>query len=286
MAVKSYVGVSNIARKINKAYVGVNGVARKVNKIYTGVNDVAELVYTAPLEIVTWSGGTDEQIVAMVEASDAGLINLSDYWSVGDTRTVSLSAMSATGVGESHEAQNVELVLMNAGGKTLANATPSGRTTCSFIVGLKNSLNEMGYMNSTNTNVGGWTSSARRTWCNNVFKNSIPSTLRPIFKQFKNKTSAGNISSTINTDVDTWALPAEIEVLGTTQYSYAGEGSQFTWYATLTNRIKKVNGSDYHWWERSPRNGSTTDFTNGHTTGSASGGRASTSLGISPFGCI
>ena len=57
--------------------------------------------------IVPWSTGTDEQIAAMVAAAEAGEINLSDYWSAGDTRTVQLSAMLAHGVSDSHAAQGV-----------------------------------------------------------------------------------------------------------------------------------------------------------------------------------
>lgn len=285
MAVKSYVGVSNVAEEVTKAYVGVNNVARKVKKIYAGVNGVAELVYKSMPQIVTWSGGTDAQIVAMVEAADAGLINLSDYWSVGDTRTVRLSAMAATGVNESHAAQSVELVLMNAGGKTLNSAVASGRTTCSFVVGLKDSLIEKGLMNSTNTNVGGWTSCARRPWCNNVFKNSIPNTLLPIFKQFQNLTSAGNQSSTINTDVDWFALPAEIEVFGSITNSATGEGSQFDWYKTAANRIKKVNGSANDWYNRSPTALSSAAWCGVSNSGSTTNCYFTT-IGISPFGCI
>ena len=88
------------------------------------------------VKIVTWAGGTDKEIVAMVEAADQGVINLSDYWAVGDIRTVQLSAMSATGVGESHVAQQVDLVLLHAGGYDLNAAVASGRTKCSFVVGL------------------------------------------------------------------------------------------------------------------------------------------------------
>lgn len=89
------------------------------------------------------------------------------------------------------------LVLMNAGGKTLSNGK-----TCSFVVGQKNGLangtnGEYGYMNSSNTNAGGWDGCARRTWCNSVYYNAIPSTLRGIFKKFKNVTaSAGNVATT------------------------------------------------------------------------------------------
>jgi hypothetical protein len=110
--------------------------------------------YEPPTRIVTWGGGTDEQIQAMVQAADNGEIDLTDYWSVGDERQVTLSAMEATGVGESHVEQTVTLVLMNVGGKELANATASGRTTCSFIVGQKGCLAETGYMNSSGGNSG------------------------------------------------------------------------------------------------------------------------------------
>ena len=54
--------------------------------------------YTAILaKIVTWAGGTDEEIVLMVAAADAGYIDLTDYWAVGQERTVHLSAMSGGG---------------------------------------------------------------------------------------------------------------------------------------------------------------------------------------------
>ena len=74
-------------------------------------------LYGRPFNIVTWADGTDAEIVAMVNAADDGMINLADYWSVGDERQVTLSAMEATGVGESHVEQTVTFVLMNAGGK-------------------------------------------------------------------------------------------------------------------------------------------------------------------------
>lgn len=288
MSKKIYVGENDIARNVSKMYVGINGVARKVNKAYVGLNGVAREFYseTPSPTIVSWNSGTDAEIVAMVQSADRGEINLSDYWHVGDEREVTLSAMATTGVGESHVEQTVTLVLMHAGGKTLNTPTESGRTTCSFVVGLKDILKEKGYMNSSNTNMGGWTSSARRTWCNSVFKGALPVNLAPIFKQFENKTSAGNKSTVINTDVDWFALPSEIEIFGSTTYSASGEGAQFTWYETAANRIKKVNGSAGAWWERSPRTSNTTYFCVVAGDGSGSYASASTTLGLAPFGVI
>ena len=237
------------------------------------------------LKIVSWSSGSDSEIVDMVTAADKGIITLSDYWNVGDERTVHLSAMSATGVGESHVEQDVTFVLLNSGGKTLTTATESGRTECSFIAGMKDCLKETGYMNSTRTNVGGWTSCARRTWCNNVFKGAIPQTLLPIFKQFQNTTSVGGASSTLTTDNDYFAFVAEIEVYGTIPYAASGEGTLFKYYETSANRLKKVNDSNYTWWNRSPHKSYSDRFCV-EGVGSANASFSETSMGIAPFGVI
>ena len=248
------------------------------------------------LAIVTFGGGTDEQIVAMVEASDRGEIDLSQYWNVGDERTISLSAMSATGVGESHVAQTATLVLLHKGLYDLKTATAGGRSKCAFIVGLKNSLKETGYMNDTNTNSGSWKNSKRRAWCNSVFYNAIPSSIRSIFKEFKTVTASVYNGSTNETTEDYFALPAGKEVFGADGnqgggYSNQTEGNaltQFTYYATSANRIKKLgdDGSATYWWERSPYYDNAAYFCLVYSGGSASYYYASNAYGLAPFGCI
>ena len=264
-----------------------------------GVTKTASFTVSVSVKTVTWAGGTDEEIVAMVEAADQGLINLSDYWAVGDTRTVQLSAMSATGVGESQSAQEVDLVLMHAGGYELNEAVASGRTTCSFIVGQKDSLAPAGYMNSSNTNSGSWNGSARRAWCNSVYKNALPSTLLPIFKQFKTITAQTYNGSTNQESVDYFALPAAKEVFGgsgtssgdATSHSNLTEFNalfQFDYYKTASNRVKKLGktGSANFWWGRSPYYGNSTYFCYVSSGGAASFYRAGFSCGLAPFGCI
>ena len=256
-----------------------------------GVTKTALFTVSVSVKTVTWAGGTDEEIVAMVEAADQGVINLSDYWAVGDIRTVQLSAMSATGVGESHAAQQVDLVLMHAGGYDLNAAVASGRTKCSFVVGLKDSLAEAGYMNSSNTNSGSWNGSARRTWCNNVFRNAIPSTLRAIFKQFKTVTAQTYNGSTNQTSVDYFALPAEREIFDARNYCNQTEYNalfQFDYYKTASNRVKKLGktGAASYWWGRSPNYYNSTDFCIVDSGGSADISGASYTRGLAPFGCI
>ena len=257
-------------------------------QILQGNNANLQLIagYNPPsFKPVTWAGGTDEEIVAMVEAADAGLINLSDYWAVGDTRTVQLSAMSNTVVNHSHAAQKVDLVLMHAGGYELADGS-----TCNFVVGQKDSLAEVGYMNLHMTNSGSWDGSDRRVWCNSTYKNAIPSTLQPIFKQFKTITLEASEGKTLKTSLDYFALPAEKEV-GSRNWSSSAEFNalfQFDWYKTASNRIKKlgISGSTDLWWRRSPRYTNSSDFCCTESSGSSGSASAYSSLGLAPFGCI
>lgn len=258
-------------------------------------NNATIIHKNGPVSLVSWSTGTDAEIKAMVDAYYEGDLTLEDIqtvWSVGDERAVSLSAMSATGVGESHVAQTQTFVIMGFGGKKLAS---DGTTDVLAIVGQKNLLangtsNENGYMNSSNTNNGGWNSCARRTWCNSVYKNAVPETLRAIFKEFNNVTADGNSSTTV-TSADYFALPSEKEVFGSTTYANATAemgNTQFDYYKTAVNRIKKRGDSDLadYWWERSPRSGTGTAFCIVNDGGAIGAGNASSTYGFAPFGCI
>lgn len=246
------------------------------------------------IDIVSWHDGTDAQITAMIQAADAGQINLTDYWTVGDERTVQLSAMAATGVGESHAAQAVTLVLMDSTctGFTLASATSGGKTKPSFIVGLKNCLAEAGYMNSTKSNTNGWSGCARRTWCNDVFRAAIPSTLRGIFKQFKWKQGLGGGSSSgLLETTDYFGLPPEKAIFGSVSYAQSDEAAlyaQWKWYQTASNRIKKLSdtGSAGYWWGCSPYSGYSSYFCIVYSDGSAYAYTAYITHGLAPFGCI
>ena len=185
----------------------------------------------------------------------------------------------------SHSRQEAEFVLMNAGGKTLLTPTESGRTTCSFIVGLKDCLKEEDKINKEDTNKGGWENSDIREWCNDGFAQSIPQSLQTIFKNFVNATHTdGKIVET----VDLFALPSEVEVYGGVRYSAQGEGIQFEFYKNPLNRIKCLGSGGHQatWWERSPHSSHSTSFCKGHSNGNASYDYASSTRGLAPFGCI
>ena len=257
------------------------------------------------LKIVTFADGTDEEIAKMVQAHYNDKINISDYWAVGDTRSVSLSAMSATGVGESHRAQTVQFVIGDFEHDDLATAI-NGHTKAAITLLQKDCLmdatsasnsnngsndTEKGYMNSSNTNVGGWKSCARRTWCNNVYFNALPSAWQSMVKTVNKKVSVGNNSSTIETVQDKIFLAAEIEIFNSTAYSFAGEGTQYQYYKNATanrHKMPKWNSSNVSniYWERSPDSGHSAHFCFVYYNGSADTYYASTARGVAPCLCI
>ena len=152
--------------------------ADAIKEIQPGPGPGPEPIYTPP----QWGTGSDAEIIEAIEKDIAGEIDLYDYWAIGDERIVSLSSIGGTNVGETHIAQNVVLVLMDSTCTGFEYVMPlsNGRTTPKFIVGMKGILNngtsrEGGYMNSTDTNNNGWEGSARRTWCNEDFYQSIRS---------------------------------------------------------------------------------------------------------------
>lgn len=278
----------NIIGALKAYYAALGGTDTTKNNAVDIVYKIAEQVSKNALKIVPWATGTDEEIAAMIAALDDGRITIQDTgWHVGDERTVSLAAMEATGVGETHAAQQVTLVLMDSQHYDLV-----GGGKDHFVVGLKNCLNEMGYMNSTDTAAGSWESSARRTWCNNVFKNAVPETLRNCFKQFEVITCTEWNGTTNTTSNDYFALFAEKEVFGERTFSNETEAAALTqieYYATEANRIKTVNGEAGVWWERSPYTGPRGEGSGFCVVGGDGGAdydSASYARGLAPFGCI
>ncbi len=259
--------------------------------------------------VYPWATASDEDIIKMINAYYDGDITIDDIKtknSVGDTRSVTLSAMKATGVSESHREQIVQFVIgdfehddltTSINGKTKACMTLIQKDCLMDAANQSNPTNgsgntENGYINSTITNVGSWRDCARRTWCNNIYFNSLPENIRNLIKEVKKLTSAGSNSSTIVTTNDKIFLASDIEILGTCTYTFSGEGTQYQYYKNSSvNRIKlptwdtrdtniyltrsPVKGNSAHWCIISSSGGS-----------SASDWFATTTFGISPNFCI
>lgn len=207
-------------------------------------------------KIVTWADGTDEQIVAMIEAADRGLINLSDYWKVGDKRNVTYTNYTIQMILLDNNPTNLALY-------PLCTPTRSGRTTGSFIVGFSTIISESlpeGYT-SSNTSQQEWGNWIVYRYTNSSNLNgakNLPSYVNALAKPVS-VLCLGDMYRTDGTPytiVDKWFLPTTGEVTGT--HSIAKESvlgfAQYEYYTTAAN-LKKYSYSDSssakNWWTRS-----------------------------------
>lgn len=257
------------------------------------------------LKIVAFADGTDAEIEKMIEAHYAGKINISDYWAVGDKRTIHHNAMDATGVSESHRANDYAYVIIGIEHDDLVTAI-NGKTKAAITIQTErmlyldttteynasyNASHECGYINGSSTNSGGWEGCVRRTWCNNVYKKCLPTYIQNMMKQVRKLTSEGSQSNTIKTSNDYAFLPSEIEIFGSTTHSFAGEGKQYQYFKNATaNRYKKPRYSSTYvsgqYWTRSPYSSGSDSFCGVGRGGSANADSASNTGGIVPCLCI
>lgn len=260
---------------------------------------------------------TDQQLADMLEsyyngaydATDIALLK-STYMPIGAKRTIHLAQMAAgDGVSETHfdasgadyeytiiGHEHDDLVTQSSGGKTKALLTLQqdrilykNTTDGTYSSNYPATSDGGGYMNSTNTNVGGWKNCVRRAWCNNTFKNALPAAIQALLKTVVKVTSEGNQSSTLeNTNDDVFFL-SEQEIFGAKTYSAGNEGSQYEYYTTAANIAKKPSYQSYvsaYVWERSPYLSDATSFCSVNTSAAANYDVASIANGLAPAFCI
>lgn len=233
-------------------------------KTRTYTLEVIGIVYVYPFVVGATLNDTTWENINMV--SKLGMAK--QFWSVGDTKTISVN-------GTNYEFQ---IIGFNHDDKT---AGGKAGITFQMVDCLSTTYN----MNSSNTNNGGWKNSAMRSRMP-TFLSQLPSDLQSVIKAVNKLVSVGNNTSTIETVSDKLFLLSEVEIFGSTTYSFAGEGSQYDWYKAGNTKVKKVNGSANAWWERSPRSGGTNYFCFVSSNGGADFSNASGSCGVSFGFCV
>jgi hypothetical protein len=189
----------------------------------------------------------------MLSAHYKGTIDISNYWSAGAIRTVSISAIASGTTGEAQSAQTIELVIIGTNHDTLS--TKNGtRTTAAITVQTANSLTTKGYMNTScsGPSYGLWSTCPRRTWCNNKFKAALPSYIQNLIKPVTKYTnrycnSAYSGYSSYRTQDNTtdncflltsWELFGKQTAASGSYGSMSADGTQYEYMKFLRNRIK------------------------------------------------
>ena len=164
--------------------------------------------------------------------------------------------------------------------------TYSSGGTAPLTFQLHDCYGELKKMNSSSTNVGGWTDCAMRQTHLPAILALIPTEVQNSIREVNKLTSAGDQSSAINTTADKLFLLSEIEIFGSVRYSMYGEGAQYDYYKAGNNRVKNYNGSAYPWWERSPYSGTSQSYCRVNIDATADYSGASFELGVSFAFCF
>ena len=291
-ATKKYVDNNRTPAEL-RVLVGSNGVsvtASKGGKTLTATSGSDGWATLYPAEFGNWTvSGNSKSTVVTIDA--IAVFKVALLPALANCSWATISAAAEGGVADK---------CFNIGDSK--NFTLNGVTYAAVIIGfnhddktaggkagitfqMKECLNTTYQMESSNTNANGWKGCAMRSRMN-TFLSQLNADLRAVIKPVNKKTSAGNQSTNIVTTSDSLFLLAEIEIFGATQYSKAGEGSQYAYYAAGNSRVKKVNNSASAWWERSPYGSYSTLFCLVSSSGDASNVGASSSFGVSFGFCI
>lgn len=163
-------------------------------------------------------------------------------------------------------------------------ADGSGKAPLTFQ--LHDCYGELKAMNSTTTNVGGWTSCAMRQTHLPAILALMPTEVQSGIREVNKLTSAGGGSATIKTTADKLFLLSEIEIFGSVTNSKSGEGTQYDYYKSGGSKVKNYNGRAYPWWERSPNDVGTTYFCLVNSRSTADDNYASAESGVAFAFCF
>lgn len=194
---------------------------------------------------------------------------ISKVFALGDTKDVALS-----GIG------TMTLQIADFNHDYLSGSTTASKAPVTFLC--KNLLYSTYQMNSSNTNSGGFMSSALKSTLNSTILNALPSDLRGIIKTCYKWYGTGDATSN-----GAWGgckiwLPLEYEMFGANTYSptterTTGNARQYPIFTDNASRIKRTNngaGSANYYWLASPRASNSTHFCDVISDGSSSAGYA------------
>lgn len=172
---------------------------------------------------------------------------LGKTFALGDTKDVILS-----GIG------TMTLQIADFDHDYLSGATTAKKAAVTFLC--KNLLYQTYQMNSSNTNSGGFPSSALCSALNGSIYNALPSDLKAVIKTAYKWYGTGNSSSNGKWSGHKLWLPLTFEMFGESSYSPAterttGNARQYPIFTDNASRIKKMNnggGSASYYWLASP----------------------------------
>ena len=234
------------------------------------------------VEIVSFEWGSDAQIAAMLDAAHAGTIDLQRDagWRVGDMRKIHIDAF--TGGDVAHAAQDLDIVI--------SSFEDYNNCGCVLQFDFFETLETAQRMNASRTTVGGYGATEMKNVTLPALADAMPTWLKGRLYSFDVLGSSGKGSSSVIETItgNRLALRSEIEILGSTDNSISGEGTQIDYYKIpgTSQKRRGYNGNTVGWWTRSPHKNNTISYCHISDTGTSTSNLADAAFGVSPFGCL
>jgi hypothetical protein len=282
IAVETSAGASVSA---SKGTTTVSGTADTSGSCTLTLYEPGEWSVSASLNNVTKTQtvniGTQSMKLPLIELADAFAANswetiiaacqsenVPDSWAVGDSKPMAINGTNyqIDIIGKNHDVYT------------------DGSGTAPLTFQLHDCYSEAKQMYDTNLSGLGWKNTDMRLTYLPAILALMPAEVQNGIHAVNKKTSEGGNSTTIETVSDTLFLLSEVEVFGTNHSSVPGEGIQYDYYKAGNPKIKKREGVDEFWWERSSASGGM--FCRVRDNGQAGASNASSSLGVSFAFCF
>lgn len=252
------------------AILGSKTASKTVTVSKVGVYNVTLRYVSATLNDNSW-----EDIKGVADASEG-----QNYWSVGDTKQITINGKLSDGltlsnyntyvyiIGFDHN-KDVEGTGIAFGGFKTA-ASGNDIALCDDNYDRNAESGQWFNMNNTNDNHGGWESSLMRTATIPVIKEALPSDLLDVIKTTviytDNVGGSSTAASRVTSTKDDLYLLAEFEIFGRRYSANSAERNyqqQYAYYVAGNSKIKyrhDSTGNAVYWWERSVRTSGSSSF--------------------------
>ena len=225
----------------------------------------------------------------------------SNYWSVGDTKQITMNGKVSDGLTLSNYSTYVYIIGFNHNSSVEGTGIAFGGFKTAQTGGTDICLCDSGYdrskssgqwfnMNNSNTNRDGWSRSRMRSTTLPLVKSALPSDLQAVLKTttiYSDNTGGGsNTASYVTATQDELYLLAEFEIFGARRYANSAERNhqqQYAYYVAGNSKVKyrHDNTATYvYWWERSVYVGGSDFFCAVDTVGTAGRSKVFASRGL------
>jgi len=232
------------------------------------------------------------------QASDSGVA--SNYWSVGDTKQITINGKVSDGLTLSNYSTYVYIIGFDHNSSVEGTGIAFGGFKTAASGGTDVALCDSGYntnktsgqwfnMNNDNSTSGGWASCNMRNNTLPLVKAAMPSDLQSVLKTTTiytdNIGGSSTAASYVTATQDELYLLAEWEIFGARTYANTAEQTkqqQYAYYVAGNSKVKyhQDGGIAAYWWERSVNATNSNAFCRVNSNGAAGRNNANFSYGL------